>query len=116
VSAETDLQAILEAYAPLAALVDDRIAQNAAAQDDALPYVVYTSQHTPDFGLSNALLATNVQFRIECWDTDAAGADAVADQVRAALLAEGVVCTARVTGNDPDMGLQATVLVADWWE
>ena len=94
-SAESDLQTLLEAYAGLTALVDDRIAQNAIDQGEVPPYVVYTAQHTPEYGLNNNLLA---------------------DQVRAALLAEGVVCTSRVTGISPDTGLDATILTADWWE
>ena len=115
-SAESDLQAVLEAYAGLTALVDDRIAQNAIDQGEPPPYVVYTAQHTPDYGLNNTLLANNVQFRIECWGGTSAADDAVADQVRAALLAQGVVCTSRVTGISPDTGLDATILTADWWE
>ncbi len=115
-SAETDLQALLEGAAGVAALVGDRIAQNAIDQGQAVPYIVYTSQHTPDYGLNNALLATNVQFRIECWAATAVAADAIADAVRAALLAEGVVCTSRVTGHSPETALDATILVADWWE
>ncbi len=114
-SSESDLQALLEADTALAALVGDRIAQNAIDQGQDLPYVVYTSKHVPDFGLSNALLATNVQFRIECWAASAEAADDVADAVRAALLADGVVCTSRVTGHSPETQLDATILVADWW-
>lgn len=114
-SAETDLQTLLEAYAPLAALVDDRIAQNVIDQGAAPPFVVYTGQHNPDFGLDNTVLSTNVQFRIECWGTTAAEADDVADEVVAALLADGVVCTSRVTGYNADTEFDATILVADWW-
>lgn len=115
-SAETDFIAALAAHAPLTALVAGRISQNTAAPDSALPYVVFTSQHNTEFGLANNVLANNVQFRIECWADDATEADAVADAVRAALLEAGVVCPSRTTGQDPDVGLQATVLVADWWE
>jgi Protein of unknown function (DUF3168) len=116
VSAETELQTLLEAYAPLTALVGDRIAQNAIDQGEAVPYVVYTSQHRPDYGLNNNILANNVQLRIECWAGSAEAADDIADAVRAALLADGVVCTSRVTGHDADTALDATILVADWWE
>lgn len=115
-SAESDFQALLEAAAGVTALVDTRIAQNVIDQGEGIPYIVYTAQHTPDLGLSNATLANGVQFRIECWGTNAAEADAVADAVRAALLADGVVCTSRVTGYSPETQLDATILVADWWE
>lgn len=115
-SAESDFQALLEAAAGVTALVGTRIAQNAIDQGEAVPYIVYTSQQTPDFGLANNVLATNVQFRIECWAQSAAEADAIADEVRDALLADGVVCTSRVTGHSPETQLDATILVADWWE
>lgn len=115
-SAESDFLDILEAHTGLNALVSGRIAQNGVTVETPVPYVVFTSQHTPDYGLANTLLSTNVQFRIECWADDAAEADAVADQVQAALLAENVVCTSRLTGQDPAVGLQATILVADWWQ
>lgn len=115
-SAESDLQALLEGAAGVTALVGDRIAQNAIDQGQDAPYIVYTSQHTPEYGLSNAVLANNVQFRIECWAGTAAEADEIADAVRAALLADGVVCTSRVTGHSPETQLDATILVADWWE
>ena len=42
-------------------------------------------------------------------------ADAVADEVQAALLAAGTVCTARATALDPNLGLDATVLTVQWW-
>lgn len=115
-SAQTDFRAALAGYAPLTALVGTRIAQNAVPQGADLPYVAFTAQHTPDLGLDNTLLANGVTFSIECWAQTAAQADAVADQVRAALLAEGVVCTSRSTSYDPEVGLDATVLVAEWWE
>lgn len=114
-SAETDLQALLEAHTGLSALVSDRIAENAVPQGEARPYVVYSSKRTPEFGLDNTVLATNTQFRIECWADDAADAHAVADQVEVALAADGTVCTSRITGQDPELGLDAVILTADWW-
>lgn len=116
-TAEADFRGILVAYGPLLALVPAaRIAQNAVDQGAPVPYVVFTSAHTPEFGLANNLLADNVAFKVECWADRPAAADAVADQVVAALLAAGVVCTSRATGMDAELGLDATVLTADWWE
>ena len=115
-SAETDFRTVLAGYAGLTALVGARIAQNAVPQGADLPYVAFTAQHNPDFGLDNTLLSNGVTLSIECWAATAAAADAVADQVRAALLAAGVVCTARATAFDPEVGLDATVLTAEWWE
>lgn len=115
-SAESELQALLLAAPDVSDVVGDRIAQNAIDQGQALPYIVYTTQHTPDFGLANNVLANNVQFRIECWAESAAEADNLANLVRDALLDAGVVCTGRVTGHSPETSLDATILVADWWE
>ena len=115
-SAETDFRAVLAGYAGLTALVSTRIAQNAVPQGASLPYVAFTAQHTPDFGLDNTKLANGVTFAVECWAETAASADAVADQVEAALLAAGVVCTSRATTFDPELGLDATALTVEWWE
>lgn len=116
-SAETDFRAVLTGYAPLMALLagEEAIAQNMAAQGVALPVVVFTSQHAPEFGLDNTLLADQVTFTVECWADTAAAADAVADQVAAALLAEAVVCTSRASTADAENGLDGTVLTAEWW-
>ena len=114
-SAETDLQGWLTGYAPLTALVGTAIAQNAVPQGAAMPYVAWTMQHTPDLGLANNVLADGITATLECWAEDAETADAVADQVAAALQAQGIVITSRATAFDGELGLDATVLVAEWW-
>jgi hypothetical protein len=115
-SAETEFRAILSAYAGLTALVSTRIAQNAVPQGAALPYVAFTANHAPDFGLDNTQLSDEVTFSIECWADGAAAADAVADQVQAALLASYIVCTSRASTFDPEVGLDATVLTAQYFD
>lgn len=116
-SAENELRALLVADAGVTALVAAAaIAQNAVPQGTAVPYIVYTSQRVPEFGLANNVLATGVTFRIECWGNTPSQADAVADAVVEALLGDGVVCTVRATGYDGDLNLDATVLTAEWWE
>jgi hypothetical protein len=115
-SAETEFRALLAAYAPLTALVGTRIAQNAVPQAAALPYVAFTASHAPEFGLDNTLLSNVVTFSVECWAETAAAADVVANQVKAALLADARVCTSRSSAFDPDVGLDATVLTCEWWE
>jgi hypothetical protein len=114
-SAESDFRAVLAAYAPLTALVGTRIAQNAVPQGATLPYVAFTASHAPEYGLDNTLHGDAVTFSIECWAESAAEADAVAVQVQAALLSEGVVCTAAGGTYDPEQGLDATALQAEWW-
>jgi hypothetical protein len=117
VSAESDFRAVLTGYANLTALVPAaKIAQNAVDSAVEVPYIVFTSQHIPEYGLDNTVLALNVKFRVQCWADDPLEADSVADQVVAALLAQGVVCTDRQSIFDPNVGLDATALTADWWD
>lgn len=116
-SAESDFRALLTAAAGVTAMVPAaRIAQNVVEQGVDTPYIVFTAQHAPLYGLDNSLHANQVQVRVECWADDAGTADAVADAVLAALLADGRVVTLRATGADPELGLDATVLTAEWWE
>lgn len=114
-SAETDLRALLAGYAGLTALVGTRIAQNEMLQDVARPYLVWTVQHTPEYGLDNTLHGDACVFAVECWGDTSLAADAAADQVVAALLSQGRVVTARASAYEPDMGLHATVVTAEWW-
>lgn len=116
-SAESDFRAVLTGYANLTDLVPaTRISQNAVDQDVDTPYIVFTAQHNPLHGLDNSVHVTNVQFRVECWADDSLTADEVADEVVAALAADGVVAVARQSGHDPQVGLDATLLTVDWWQ
>ena len=116
-SAETDFRTVLTSAAGVTALVPAvRISQNAVDQDADLPYIAFTSRHAPVHGLANNVLATEVTFAVQCWGATSTEADAVADAVQAALLAAGTVCTARATAFDPDLGLDGTVLTAQWWD
>ena len=117
-SAEADFRALLVAHAPLVALVGGAggVAQNAVEQGRAPPYVVFSAQHAPEYGLDNTLLADEVTFSVECWAADAGSADAVADEVATALaIGARLVPTARATGYDAETGLDATVLTIQWW-
>ena len=116
-SAETEFRAALLAHAPLLALVPAaRIAQNAAADGNAASTLVYGSTRIPDFHLDNSVGATNVQFTVQCWAGTAAAGSAIADEAVAALLAVAVVCTARSTTFDEELGLDGEELIFDWWE
>jgi len=117
VSAETDFRAILTGYTALTDIVPAaRIAQNAVDDGVATPYIVFKGKHFPDHGLDNTVLSTNVQFSVACWADDSLSADAVADQVVAALLADGVVHTERDSDFAPDIGLAFTLIIFDWWQ
>lgn len=113
-SVETDYRAALAAHAPLVALVGQRIAVNAAPQGWALPFVVYTTSHSPEYALSGAPLGNSCAVEGECWGSTAAQSAAVADAVVAALVAVGVVPTGRSTSHDPDVGLDADIVTCTW--
>jgi len=116
-STETEFRTVLTGYSALTALVPAaRIAQNAVTQGAVAPYIVFSAQHSPEWGLDNTLHATAVTVSVECWADTAVAADAVADQVAAALLAQGHVWTSRASAYDAEIGLDGTVLSFEWWD
>jgi len=114
-SAEADFRAALAAYSPLTALVGTRIAQNAAKQGDAAPFVVFTAEHDRTLGLDNTLLADRVTFSVQCWAATAVAADAIAEAVTSALAPIFVPVLSSATGYDPETGLDAVMLTIDWF-
>lgn len=115
-SVESDFLAVLLADAGLTALVGDRIALSAAPQSSDYPLIVFTTVQTPDRGLDNTVLATQVIHAVQCWGDTAIQADAAADEVLAALLAApDYVVTNRATAFDPDIDKSATELTVERW-
>jgi len=114
-SAETTFRAMLAAYSPFNTLVGGRIAVNAMATALPPPYAVYTSAHAPEYGLDGTLLANALNFTLQCWAKTAAEADAVADAAAAACQLAGYAVTARATGFDEEVGLDASILTIEWW-
>jgi len=113
-SAESDFRAALVAYAPLVSLVGQHVAQNAADQAWAPPYVVSTAQHAPEYGLGGALLGDIVTFEAQCWATTAVQASALADTVAASLAVVDAPPTGRATGYDEELALDAVLLTVPW--
>lgn len=118
-SIETDFRALLAGHAGTAALVAGRIAHNAAPEGSAYPLIVFNAQHDRQFGLDNTLLADQCTLTVQCWAATAVTADAVADQVIAALTLAppfaGAVALTRTSAHDPELGLDGTVLTVEWW-
>lgn len=144
-SVESDLRAALVAESTLVALVGQRVVQNGIPEGAATPYVVFTSTHAPEKNLVGDTMTDKVTFTVECWATRAFDADAVADAVTVALgnvgKSGGLVAdyvdptyydedylsppgptglspfevTARASGFDGDLGLDATVLSVEFW-
>ena len=118
-SVETSFRALLAGYAPLTSLVGTRIALNAVPEGGAAPVVVFSTTHDRTFGLDRVLAVDRCTIEVQCWAETAAGADAVADAVIAAVATAsataGASVQARSTTFDPDLGLDATVLIVEWW-
>ena len=120
-SIENDLVAVLTAYAPLTALVGNRVSQHAADPNDAMPLVVWNSSSDPLQGLAGDDQIEQSTITLECWATNAVSAASVADQVTAALDAydsthgtESVTVTSRQGAHDPELGLDGEVVTVQW--
>ncbi len=116
-SMESDLRALLVAYAPLLALVSTRIAADRIEHGTVLPFVVFTRTGTePVQNLTGDVLANKATFDVQCWANTRSSAETVADAIQAALVADGRAIVGRASGYDADLDLEATVISVDWWD
>lgn len=120
-SAETDFRAMLASYAPLTALVGTRIALGAVPPEEALPLVVFSARHDPDYGVDGSEHIDRVSFTVQAWAQTAAQAVAVAAAIEAAIEAHDAasagVCTwveDRSDAYDGELGLDAQILTVVW--
>lgn len=114
-SAETVFTALLEAHAPLTALVGTRVAQNAVPQGEAMPLVVFGAAHNRTLGLDDTLLADEVTFSVQCWAKDAVDATAVADAVQASIGTRAEVVS-RSDAYNPELDAHAVELTVFWFD
>lgn len=85
-SAETQLYAILSAYAALTALVGTRIYPDVLPEGVAVPYIGYErTDAQPVTTLEGTVLAWRVNIALVCWSATRIQANTIADTVRAAL-------------------------------
>lgn len=116
-SMESDLRALLAAYAPLAALVSTRIAADRIEQGAIRPFVVFTRTGTETIQtLNGAVHANKATFDVQCWANTRTSAEAVADAIQDALVADARAIVGRASGYDADLDLEATVISVDWWD
>jgi len=87
---------------------------SAIEQGQPAPYVVFNAAHSLVYGLSDSALGDIVTFDAQCWGCTAVQASAVADAVTAALIAAHAPPTARITGYDPELQLDAVVITTEW--
>lgn len=116
---ETTFRALLAGHGPLAALVQDRIAQDAVPEGATYPLVVFSCTHNYTHGLDNVVLADQAALQVQCWAQSGAEAAAVADQVVTAVagaaLQTGAVVLTRSTTFDPDTLLDGIEMAVEWW-
>lgn len=115
-SSESDLYAALSGRAGLTALVGTRIDPDAIPEGHALPAVVYQRASTlPTMTIGGVIVAESVRFSVTAWAETRTGADAVADQIAAAVAAAGNPSVDRSSGYDQECGLYACSIECDWW-
>ena len=106
-SIESALFTALTTYAGLSTLIAARLYPDAMPQGATLPCIVYQRVSTPRtqvLGSTQAVAVSRPRFQFSCWALTASGALAVADQLRAALLATSypVTLESEYTLRDPD--------------
>lgn len=119
-SAETDFRALLAAHAPLVALADARIAQDAVPEGASYPLVVFSCTHEPLLNLLGQQLADRCTFVVQSWSQTGAAqasalADAVAGAVATAPTARSAAVTSRAGVTDPELGDYGVETIVDWW-
>jgi len=115
-SAESQLYAALSGRAGLAALIADRIYPDAIPEKKPLPAIVYIRASTsPTFTIGGVLICEDVRFSVTAWAATREAANAVADQVAAALMQSGNPPVDRSSGFDGETGLYAANIDVDWF-
>lgn len=113
---DTDFRAAMLAYAPLVALIDDRMSLNVAPDVDTLPIVVYSVRRDLTRGLDNSVHGERGTIDVQVWAGSAAAARQVADEVIAAVATvpdKAVVTDDRDT-YEPDMKIDGVLLTVVW--
>lgn len=115
-SAETQLYSALSGLAGLTEIVSTRIYPDAIPEGKLLPAVVFMrASTTPTHTINGALICEDVRFSISSWAQTREQAEAVADQIDAALTSAGNPKADRSSGFDSDVGLFAVTTEVDWF-
>lgn len=110
-SAEARLMAMLQAHAPLTALVAGRIYPDRADAETPAPFVVFSradtgQQHT----LSDAIDNPDVLFDVRVWTDHRTQANTVAEALKDAVRAGGGAVTGQESAYSDEVELPAAVL------
>jgi len=116
-SAESALRTVLLAAAPVVALAGSRIASDRAEEGWPRPFVVFsrtgTEMHTD---LDNVALAATATVELQIWADTRAAAELLSDACQAAVEAAGEAVISRSSAYDPDLDVEGTILIVEWWE
>lgn len=116
-SAAEELRAALIGYAPLVALVGQRVRFDVAHQDDDYPLLVLRQVgNEPTRGLDGSLHCRRESFQVESWGETRSQSAAVHTLVEEALDAADIPPEpADPDSLDPEVGARACVWNADIW-
>lgn len=116
-SAEDHLYAALSAYAPLQALVDDRVYPDYVPQKIQLPAVAFARVETEFINtLSQLAVASKATIEVVSMAATRSAADAVALACQQGCIDAGFPPANRRTDFDADRDIWATVITVDIWE
>jgi hypothetical protein len=115
--AETQTLAALAAWAPLTALVADKITQDEIDEGDDLPAIIYERAETePVATLVAPTDEARVTMRLTAWGKTRKSANAVAKAATDAMHAAGFPQQERSTAFEPELEEFATILTFEVWE
>ena len=114
---ETDLRAALLASPAVTALVGTRVVSDRMEEGAPRPFVVFTRTATRyDEDLTTgAALGGTATIELQVWADSRAAAEALADACEAAVRQADQEVQSRASGYDPDLDVEAVVIVIDWW-
>lgn len=116
-AAEDALYTLLSGAAGVTALVATRIYPDVLPEECAYPAIAFARLTTdPILGIGNQLFGSDVGLTIACWAQTRTGADAVAAVVEAALTGGAFLLRGREAAYDPETGLYASQLAAEYFD
>lgn len=116
-SADTELLATLLAAPAVTALVGTRVVADRMEEGAPRPFVVFSrtaTRYEEDMS-SGAALGGTASIELQVWADTRAQAEAVANACESAIRAADQEVLSRASGYDPDLDVEAVVMVIDWW-
>jgi hypothetical protein len=111
------IRAVLTGGSPAPTDAGDKVRQDAADQQDEVPYIIFRRVEVfRDRGIDGTLMAVRERFVIECWGAERSDSDMLEAQATAALQAATYYPEDNeVDGIDPEVKVMAAVFAVDVW-